>query len=58
MQRFPAASFAEQEKRSPQSPAGKRRQHLSEAPERVRHLTTPSKGRELVETGRCAGVEA
>src|SRR4029453_10811884 len=27
----------------PQSPADKRRQHLSEAPERLRHVTAPSR---------------
>jgi hypothetical protein len=43
MQRFPAASLAEQEKRSAQSPAHKRRQHHSKAPERVRHVTAPSR---------------
>jgi hypothetical protein len=43
MQRFPAASLAEQEERSSQSPADKRRQHLSEALERVRHVTAPSR---------------
>jgi hypothetical protein len=55
MQRFPAAGLAEQEKRPSQSPADKRRQHLSEAPERVRHVTAPSRGRALSKPAGAQG---
>jgi hypothetical protein len=38
-----------------QSPADKRRQHLSEAPERVRHVTAPSRGRALSKPAGAQG---